>query len=125
MDRGFVASRDLNGVSMADDATVTLDRPPPARLPSSDDGPSVAPERSAREDDPGAQPASPPAPRGVIVKVCGAESTSSSTAKHATVDTKMIVDWDRPEPLVLEVHSPVDPIIVRGIALQATSGPRR
>ena len=34
----------------------------------------------------------------------------------------MIVKWDRAETLVLEVHSHVDPVTVRGIALQATEG---
>ncbi|MEO6215069.1 MAG: F0F1 ATP synthase subunit beta, partial [Sphingomonas sp.] len=38
------------------------------------------------------------------------------------IDTALIVDWDRPEPLVLEVHSHVDPTTVRSIALQATMG---
>jgi F-type H+-transporting ATPase subunit beta len=38
------------------------------------------------------------------------------------IDTAMIVAWDRTEPLMLEVHSHVDANIVRGIALQATSG---
>ena len=34
----------------------------------------------------------------------------------------MIVEWDRPEPLILEVHSHVDSMTVRSIALQATAG---
>ena len=38
------------------------------------------------------------------------------------VNTALIVEWDRPETLVLEVHSHVDPVTVRGIALQATAG---
>ena len=38
------------------------------------------------------------------------------------VNTALVVEWDRPEPLVLEVHSHVDPVTVRGIALQATAG---
>ena len=38
------------------------------------------------------------------------------------INTALIVEWDRPEPLVLEVHSHVDPFTVRGIALQATAG---
>src|ERR1700676_1248732 len=38
------------------------------------------------------------------------------------IDTALIVGWDRPEPLVLEVHSPADTTTVRGIALQATAG---
>ena len=38
------------------------------------------------------------------------------------INTALVVAWDRPEPLVLEVHSHVDPATVRGIALQATAG---
>ncbi len=38
------------------------------------------------------------------------------------VDTAIEVLWDRPEPLVLEVHSHLDPQTVRAVALQTTSG---
>ena len=38
------------------------------------------------------------------------------------INTALAVQWDRPEPLVLEVHSHVDSVTVRGIALQATAG---
>ena len=38
------------------------------------------------------------------------------------IDSALIVEWDRPEALILEVHSHVDPRTVRGIALQATTG---
>ncbi len=38
------------------------------------------------------------------------------------INTALVVRWDRPEPLVLEVHSHVTAVTVRGIALQATSG---
>jgi F-type H+-transporting ATPase subunit beta len=38
------------------------------------------------------------------------------------IDTALIVAWDRPEPLVLEVHSHADTSVVRGIALQTTAG---
>ena len=38
------------------------------------------------------------------------------------VNTALVVQWDRPEPLLLEVHSHVDPATVRGVALQATAG---
>src|ERR1700736_17941 len=38
------------------------------------------------------------------------------------IDTALIVAWDRPEPLVLEVHSHADAAIVRSIALQGTAG---
>jgi F-type H+-transporting ATPase subunit beta len=54
--------------------------------------------------------------RGAVVDVC------FDSAALPPIDTAMIVDWDRPEPLVLEVHSHVDPATVRAIALQATMG---
>ncbi len=38
------------------------------------------------------------------------------------INTALVVQWDRPESLVLEVHSHVDAGTVRGIALQATAG---
>ena len=38
------------------------------------------------------------------------------------INSALIVEWDRPESLVLEVHSHVDPVTVRSIALQATAG---
>ena len=38
------------------------------------------------------------------------------------IDTALIVAWDRPETLVLEVHGHVDAGTVRAIALQATAG---
>jgi len=38
------------------------------------------------------------------------------------VNTALVVAWDRPEALVLEVHSHVNETTIRGIALQATSG---
>jgi F-type H+-transporting ATPase subunit beta len=38
------------------------------------------------------------------------------------INSALVVEWDRPDPLVLEVHSHVDPATVRGIALQATAG---
>ncbi len=38
------------------------------------------------------------------------------------VNTALTVEWDRPGPLVLEVHSHVDTATVRGIAMQATAG---
>jgi F-type H+/Na+-transporting ATPase subunit beta len=38
------------------------------------------------------------------------------------INTALAVQWNRPEPLVLEVHSHVDSATVRGIALQAMAG---
>jgi F-type H+-transporting ATPase subunit beta len=38
------------------------------------------------------------------------------------INTALVVEWGRRDPLVLEVHSHVDPATVRAIALQATAG---
>ncbi|ANN58720.1 F0F1 ATP synthase subunit beta [Mesorhizobium loti NZP2037] len=38
------------------------------------------------------------------------------------INSALIVEWDQPQPLFLEVHSHVDPMTVRTIALQVTAG---
>lgn len=38
------------------------------------------------------------------------------------IDTALVVDWDRPDPLVLEVHSHLDLRTLRAVAFQATAG---
>jgi F-type H+-transporting ATPase subunit beta len=64
-----------------------------------------------------------PGQRGVIVTVRGAVVDAVFDGETLPpVNTELVVEWDRPEALVLEVHSHVDPVTVRGIALQATSG---
>jgi F-type H+-transporting ATPase subunit beta len=61
--------------------------------------------------------------RGTVIAVRGAVvDVRFDSATLPAIDTALIVEWDRPEPLVLEVHSHVDPQTVRGIALQATMG---
>src|SRR6202451_3581001 len=60
---------------------------------------------------------------GTVVSVRGAVVDVSFVNKLLPpINTALVVQWDRPEPLVLEVHSHVDPATVRGIALQATAG---
>ena len=54
--------------------------------------------------------------RGAVVDV------DFATGALPPIDTALLVDWDRPEKLVLEVHSHVDTGTVRGIAMQATAG---
>jgi F-type H+/Na+-transporting ATPase subunit beta len=54
--------------------------------------------------------------RGAVVDVCFVNKLLPP------INTALVVGWDRPEPLILEVHSHVDPVTVRGIALQATGG---
>ena len=60
---------------------------------------------------------------GTIVAVRGAvvDVSFAATALPA-INTALIVHWDRPEPLILEVHSHADPNTVRSLALQATAG---
>ena len=60
---------------------------------------------------------------GTVVSVRGAVvDVSFDGDVLPPINTALVVEWDRPEPLVLEVHSHVDPATVRGIALQATAG---
>ncbi|MCW6511908.1 F0F1 ATP synthase subunit beta [Lichenifustis flavocetrariae] len=60
---------------------------------------------------------------GCVISVRGAVvDVSFAGAALPAIDTALIVQWDRPESLVLEVHSHVDPSTVRCIALQATAG---
>jgi len=65
----------------------------------------------------GADPAT-----GIVASVRGAVDIDFADGALPPIDTALIVDWDRPEPLVLEVHSHVDTRTVRGIAMQATAG---
>jgi F-type H+-transporting ATPase subunit beta len=65
----------------------------------------------------------PVAPVGTVVSVRGAVVDVSFDGNVLPpINTALVVEWDRSEPLVLEVHSHVDPVTVRGIALQATAG---
>ena len=54
--------------------------------------------------------------RGVVVDVSFADGVLPE------INTALVVEWDRPEPLVLEVHSHADATTVRAIALQTTAG---
>src|ERR1019366_10490471 len=60
---------------------------------------------------------------GTVVSVRGAVvDVRFNGAALPPINSALIVEWDRPETLVLEVHSHVDPHTIRGIALQATAG---
>ena len=60
---------------------------------------------------------------GVVVSVRGAVVDVRFNGQVLPpINSALVVEWDRPEPLVLEVHSHIDPVTVRGIALQATAG---
>ncbi len=64
-------------------------------------------------------------PVGTIVSVRGAVVDVRFEGELPAIDTALIVAWDRPEQLVLEVHSHLDAKNVRAVALQATAGLKR
>ena len=65
---------------------------------------------------------------GTVVAVRGAVvDVAFAGAMLPPVNAALLVEWDRPEPLILEVHSHLDRAgldggVVRSIALQATAG---
>ena len=60
---------------------------------------------------------------GTVVSVRGAVvDVAFGRDALPPINSALVVGWDRPEPLVLEVHSHIDPETVRAIALQATAG---
>ncbi|MDN3564136.1 F0F1 ATP synthase subunit beta [Paeniroseomonas aquatica] len=62
-------------------------------------------------------------PMGIVVSVRGAVvDLRFEAAALPPINTAIVVEWDRPAPLILEVHSHVDPQTVRAIALQANAG---
>lgn len=63
------------------------------------------------------------ASRGTVVSVRGAVvDVDFGGETLPPINSALVVEWDRPEPLILEVHSHLDPVTVRSIALQATAG---
>jgi F-type H+-transporting ATPase subunit beta len=61
-------------------------------------------------------------PLGKIVAVKGAVVDVSFEGPLPPIDTALIVQWDRPETLMLEVQGHADARTVRAVALQSTSG---
>jgi len=62
-------------------------------------------------------------PTGIVVSVRGAVvDVRFDDHTLPPINTALLVEWDRPEALVLEVHSHIDPITVRSVALQGTAG---
>jgi F-type H+-transporting ATPase subunit beta len=60
---------------------------------------------------------------GTVVSVRGAiVDVNFGSDTLPPINSALIVEWDRPELLILEVHSHVDSMTVRSIALQATAG---
>ena len=95
------------------------------RVSEGDSGaPAVGSVRAVMNlDTPIGQAIDPVVSVGTVVSVRGALVDVSFASKLLPpINTALVVEWDRPEPLVLEVHSHVDPVTVRGIALQATGG---
>jgi len=60
---------------------------------------------------------------GTVLSVRGAVvDVTFRGAALPPIDTALIVEWDRPEQLILEVRSHIGTDTIRGIALQATAG---
>ncbi len=65
-------------------------------------------------------------PKGIVLAVRGAVvDVAFDTAILPPIEDALVVEWDRPETLFVEVQAHLDEHTVRGIALQATSGLRR
>jgi F-type H+-transporting ATPase subunit beta len=62
-------------------------------------------------------------PTGIVVSVRGAVvDVSFDDQTLPPINTALLVEWDRPEALVLEVHSHIDRMTIRSVALQGTAG---
>jgi F-type H+-transporting ATPase subunit beta len=65
-------------------------------------------------------------PKGTVLAVRGAVvDVGFDGASLPPINEALIVEWDRPEALLIEVQAHLDEHVVRGIALQATSGLQR
>ena len=62
---------------------------------------------------------------GQVVAVRGAVVDVAFDGALPPVDSALVIEWDRPERLVVEVQAHLDEKTVRGVALQATGGLRR
>ena len=54
--------------------------------------------------------------RGAVVDVV------FTSSELPPINSALVVDWDRPKPLVLEVHSHLDLITLRAVSFQSTAG---
>ncbi len=64
-----------------------------------------------------------PQTQGIIDAVRGAVvDVAFPQGPLPAINTALIVDWDRPEPLILEVHSHLDQTTLRAVAFQSTAG---
>ena len=65
-------------------------------------------------------------PEGRVAAVRGAVvDVVFASARLPRLDEALIIEWDRPEKLIVEVQAHLDERTVRGVALQATAGLRR
>jgi F-type H+-transporting ATPase subunit beta len=66
-----------------------------------------------------------PAP-GTVIAVRGAVVDVGFVPGHLPpINEELVIEWDRPAPLIVEVQAHLDETVVRGVALQATAGLRR
>lgn len=72
--------------------------------------------RDATKDDPNPARGTVDAVRGAVVDVV------FDAADLPQINSALIVEWDRPTPLVLEVHSHLDLQTLRAVAFQSTAG---
>lgn len=62
-------------------------------------------------------------PTGIVTAVHGGVvDVEFAEGLLPDIDEALIVEWDRPQPLVLEVHAQLDEHSLRGVALHATAG---
>ena len=93
----------------------------------SQDGSGVEPTDTSTAPEPKRSAGTVLAVRGAVVDV-GFEGVGEGTREGAELprlEEALIVDWDRPETLILEVQAHLDRTSVRAVALQATAGLRR
>jgi F-type H+-transporting ATPase subunit beta len=65
-------------------------------------------------------------PRGSILAVRGAVvDVAFDAADLPKIDEALVIEWDRPESLTVEVQAHLDERTVRGVALQSTAGLKR
>jgi F-type H+/Na+-transporting ATPase subunit beta len=63
---------------------------------------------------------------GTVIAVRGAVVDVAFEAGHLPpINEELVIEWDRPAPLILEVQAHLDETAVRGVALQATAGLQR
>jgi F-type H+-transporting ATPase subunit beta len=63
---------------------------------------------------------------GTVVAVRGAVVDASfAEGDLPQIDEALVIEWDRSEPLIVEVQGHLDETTVRGVALQATGGLKR